>query len=207
MNVEEALTTTRAVRRRLDLARPVGLDVIRACLDTALQAPAGGDRQQWVVVTDRALRRKVGSIYRRCFEQRYPGVVDRRSDEPTTPLERSAGHLALHKEDVPVHVIPCLELRDGNLPAGSQASAWAGLLPAVWSYMLAARSRGLGTAWTTTHLMAEEEVADLLGIPQGVRQAALIPTAYTLGTEFSPARRSPLDGVLHLNGWHRREGG
>lgn len=195
MLVTEALTTTRAVRRRLDITRPVDLAVVRKCLTTALQAPSGGDRQAWrfVVVTDPDLRAALGRIYRRCFLERNAGSSGRTYD--------SAHYLAHHLEHVPVHVIPCVEVRGGTLPTGNQASLWAGVLPAVWSYMVAARAEGLGTCWTTAHLAAEEEVSALLGIPAGIRQAALIPTAYTVGTTFRPAARRPLDEVLHLNGW------
>ncbi|MFJ5992819.1 nitroreductase family protein [Lentzea sp. NPDC092896] len=199
MQLEDALTTTRAVRRRLDLERPVDLEIVLRCLETALQAPTGGDRQAWrfVVVTEPDLRAEVGRIYRRCFEERTRGAAGRTYE--------NAQHLATVMERVPVQIIPCVEVPGGHLPPRNQASLWAGLLPAVWSYMLAARGHGLGTCWTTAHLAAEEEVAALLGIPDGTRQAALIPTAHTLGATFLPARRRPLGDVLHLNGWTTRE--
>lgn len=195
MQLEDALTTTRAVRRRLDLDRPVDIVIVRRCLETALQAPSGGDRQAWrfVVVTEPDLRAEIGRIYQRCFEERTRGATGRTVD--------NAQHLARVMGRVPVQVIPCVEVPGGVLPQGNQASLWAGLLPAVWSYLLAARGHGLGTCWTTAHLAAEDEVAALLGIPSGVRQAALIPTAHVRGAGFSPARRRPLDDVLHLNGW------
>lgn len=195
MQLEHALTTTRAVRRRLDLERPVELVTVKRCLETALQAPTGGDRQAWrfVVITKPDLRAEIGRIYLQCFQQLNGGTTGRTYD--------SARDLALNMARVPVHVIPCIDVPGSTLPTGNQASLWASLLPAVWSYMLAARSEGLGTCWTTAHLAAEHQVAELLGIPHGTHQAALIPTAHTVGSTFRPADRRPLEDVLHLNGW------
>jgi nitroreductase len=102
---------------------------------------------------------------------------------------------------VPVLVIPCLHVGRGGLPDGNQAGLWGSVLPAAWSYMLAARARGLGTAWTTLHLTYEDEVAQLLGLPDTIRQTALIPTAYYTGETFRPTARQPLDEVLHVDGW------
>lgn len=116
-------------------------------------------------------------------------------------MMRSAEYLAEHIAAVPVLVIPCLELESGVLPEGSQASLWGSVLPAAWSYMLAARARGLGTAWTTVHLAYEQQVAEILDLPANVRQAALIPTAHTIGSDFRPARRRPLEDVLYIDRW------
>ena len=114
----------------------------------------------------------------------------------------SAQYLADHLERVPVFLIPCLPGRMDGLPANAQAGAWGSLLPAVWSFMLAARARGLGTAWTTLHLMHEREAAGVLGIPyEQYTQAALIPVAYARGTDFKPAHREDLGGFLHWNAW------
>jgi len=207
---DELLTTTRTVRKRLDLDRPVPLDLIRECLEVALQAPSGSNRQgwQWIVVTDAALRRSVGGIYRRAVDdylQSAASAAKLFADDPArVPVqERVGGSVAWLGErmgDVPVLVIPCI--RAGRtLPAGNQAGLWGSLLPAVWSYMLACRARGLGTAWTTLHLDHEAEVAEVLGIPAGVHQGALIPTAYYTGDTFRPAPREALASVLHINGW------
>ncbi|GAA1393930.1 nitroreductase family protein [Kitasatospora putterlickiae] len=202
---DELLTTTRSVRLRLDLNRPVDLAEVRACVETALQAPNGGNTQRWhwVVVADDGLRERVAAVYRRVFEVRYPptasagtsgvGVTDR--------MLEGGRHLASHLHEVPVLVIPCVDLGGRSLPPGNQAGLWGSLLPAAWSYMLAARARGLGTAWTTVHLDAEQEIADILGLPDGVRQGALIPTAHVVGDGFGPAPRRSVDSVLHLDGW------
>jgi nitroreductase len=201
MEAQDVLTTTRAVRRRLDLSRPVDPEVIRACLTVALQAPTGGGRQhwRWVVVTDARLRGAIAEIYQAAFAARYGSPEEQAADSPTLA---SARFLAANLARVPVLVIPCLELSGAGLPPGNQAGVWGSLLPAAWSYMLAARDRGLGTAWTTVALDREQEVADVLALPASVRQGALIPTAHTTGPGFRPAARIPLESVLHVNGWH-----
>jgi nitroreductase len=193
----EVLTTTRTVRLRLNLSRPVDLDIVLDCVTTALQAPTGGGREawRWVVVVDPVIRERIGAIYRTAFEARYAGV------DGDTPLSRSARYLAHNLGRVPVLVIPCLSVSGGRLPDGNQAGLWGSILPAAWSYMLAARNAGLATAWTTVHLDAEREAARILGLPPEVRQAALIPTAYPLGDGFRPARRRPVGEVLHIDQW------
>lgn len=206
---DELLTTTRTVRKRLDLTRPVPLDLIRECLTIAMQAPSGSNRQtwHWIVVTDRAKRAAIGDVYRRAVREYLdsPGAAGKLfADDPDrAPVQRRVGdsvaYLGEHLGDVPVLLIPCL--RAATLPTGNQAGFWGSLLPAVWSYMLAARARGLGTAWTTLHLRYEAEVGALLGLPSDVHQAALVPTAYTIGTDFKPAPRQPLADVLHVDTW------
>ena len=210
LSPDELLTTTRCVRRRLDLTRPVPMSLIRECLEIALQAPTGSNRQgwQWVVVDDAPIRRRIGDIYREVTEQYLTsGASAARlfGDDPQrAAVQRRVGDsvasLAQHMGDVPVLVIPCIKAGK-QLPAGNQAGLWGSLLPAAWSYMLAARARGLGTAWTTLHLQRESEVAALLDLPPGIHQGALIPTAYYTGTTFRPAPRAPLDSVLHINRW------
>ncbi|MET7426236.1 nitroreductase family protein [Dactylosporangium sp. NPDC005555] len=206
---DELLTTTRSVRKRLDLTRPVPIPLIRECLEIALQAPSGSNAQSWhwIVVTDPGRRAAIGEIYRRAFRSyasaggtradRYAGDPARQATQ--LRVGESAAWLGEHMGDVPVLVLACR--RVARLSAGSQADVWGSLLPAAWSYMLAARARGLGTAWTTLHLDHEQEVADLLGIPDDIRQGVLIPTAYYTGETFKPAPRDPLDTVLHLDHW------
>ncbi|GAA5078666.1 nitroreductase [Thermocatellispora tengchongensis] len=208
---DELLTTTRSVRKRLDLTRPVPLELVRECLEIALQAPSGSNRQgwHWIVVTDAEIRARIGEYYRRSFEayqrsrppaeELYPGDRDR--IEVQHRVSESAAYLGERMGQVPVLVLPCLRVPGGELPEGNQAGLWGSLLPAAWSYMLAARARGLGTAWTSLHLVYEREVAELLGLPQDVRQGALIPTAYYTGDTFRPAHRAPLAEVLHLDTW------
>jgi nitroreductase len=195
----ELLTRTRSVRKRLDLDHAVDLGLVRECLRIALQAPNGGNAQRWrwLVVADSGLRGGIAEWYLKSWDQ-YAGATGAAASRDID----SAAYLARNMARVPVMVIPCLELATDDLPAGNQAGLWASILPATWSYMLAARARGLGTAWTTLHLRYEREVAGILGLPANVRQAALIPTARFLGNGFQPGRRRPLDEVLHVDGWH-----
>ncbi|SFQ37594.1 Nitroreductase [Actinomadura madurae] len=211
LSPDELLTTTRTVRKRLDLERPVPMELVRECLEVALQAPSGSNRQgwQWVVVTDAGKRAEIGEYYRRSFSAYAQGggsAAGLYKDDPErAEVQRrvgdSAAYLGERMGDVPVLVIPCLRLPGGEFPDGNQAGLWGSLLPAAWNYCLAARARGLGTAWTSLHLVYEREVAELLGLPEDVRQGALIPTAYYTGETFRPASRVPLDEILHVDGW------
>jgi nitroreductase len=202
---DELLATTRSVRRRLDLDRPVEREVLEECLRLAQQAPTSGLAQNWhfVVVTDAGRRAALGELWRRVA---VPYVERRAAEAAADPrLARvldAVRHLAEHIGRVPVHVIPCVEGRTEHAPVVAQASRWASIIPAAWSFMLAARARGLGTVWTTYHLRHEREAAELLGIPhERVMQAALIPVAYTIGTSFRPAARRPLETMVHWDGW------
>jgi nitroreductase len=210
---DELLSTTRAVRKRLDLTRPVERGLIEECLRLAQQAPSGGNRQgaAFVVVTDPDRRRALGEIYRRAWD-RYlaEGILGAPPRPPDDPAERaaarrigrSARHLAEHMGEVPVHVVPCHPGRTEGRPQVVQASAFGSVLPAVWSFMLAARARGLGTAWTTIHLFYEREAAEVLGIPYDeVSQVALIPVARAVGGRFGPGARRPLEGFARWEGW------
>lgn len=210
---DQLLTTTRSVRKRLDFSRPVEMDVIRECLEIALQAPSGSNAQQWhfIVLTDEEKRKALGAIYKRAFTIYRKGADEANAKRYSNNPQRmaiqnrivdSSTYLADHMHEAPVHVIPCMRGRTENAKTVNQAGAWGSILPATWSFMLAARARGLGGAWTTLHLMFEQEAAEVLGIPfDKITQAALIPVAYTLGTDFKPASREPLDSVLHINGW------
>lgn len=206
---DELLTTTRTVRRRLDLTRDVPMELIRECLEIALQAPSGSNRQdwQWIVVRDAAQRAALGDVYRRAVHDYLAsaGAAGRLyADDPErAPVQQRVGdsvaYLGEHLGEVPVLVVPCLRVR--RLGAGNQAGLWGSILPAAWSFMLAARARGLGTAWTTLHLAHEDEVAAILRLPSDIRTAVLIPTAYYTGETFRPAARGPLDEVLHVDRW------
>ena len=200
------------MRKRLDFARPVEAELIRECLEIAVQAPTGGNRQNWqfVVVTDTQQRQALGDIYRRGFAlylQRalttYSGSKLTREQMATfTRVRDSSQYLADHMYEVPVLVVPCIRGRVDGLSPVDQAGIWGSILPATWSFMLAARARGLGTCWTTVHLYYEQEAAEALGIPfEKVSQAGLIPVAYTLGTEFKPAGRVSLDSIVHWDRW------
>ena len=195
---DELLTTTRSVRKRLDLTRPVPLGLVRECLEIAMQAPSGGNRQQWhwIVITDPQVRAQVGGYYRRATE---PYLAARTpADAAQQRMHDSSAYLGQHMGDVPVLVMGCIQSSPWPLDA-NQAGLWGSLLPAAWSYMLACRARGLGTAWTTLHLAYEKEVAEVLGLPDDVRQGVLIPTAYYTGETFRPGPRGDLP--LHENRW------
>jgi nitroreductase len=202
LNPDELLSTTRAVRKRLDLDRPVPLEVVREALAVALQAPSGSNLQKWhwIVITDPAVKAQVAEFYKRSHLA-YSGA----KSEPGTPaqerLRSSSDYLREVMADVPVLVIGAIHVGQAGLPAGNQAGVWGSILPAAWSFALALRARGLGTTWTTLHLAYEDEVAKVLNLPADVRQGVLFPVAYTKGTDFKPAPRVDLDAVVHINGW------
>jgi nitroreductase len=206
--VDEALATTRAVRKRLDLERPVDRSVVEECLELALQAPNGSNRQlwHWILIDDPAVKAQVASIYRAALDgyasggdpaERAPAETYRSED--ALRISTSVMHLREHLEEVPVLVLPLLAGRLEDASTFFQASMWGSALPAVWSLMLALRSRGLGSAWTTIHLHNEAEMAELLGIPPTYTQVGLFPVAYTIGTDFRPALRRPLAEVTSWN--------
>ncbi len=202
--VDDLLTTTRAVRRRLDLERPVERDVVLDCIRQAQQAPTGGNRQgwHWVVVDDHETRSGLADIYRRAGEDILRQAHERAQDAQTRRVYSSALYLVDKLADAPVHVIPCIE---GRVPENATNAMVAGLygsiFPAVWSFQLALRARGLGTVLTTVHLILEDEAAALLGIPENVIQVGLLPVAYTTGGEWKPAARPPVESIVHINRW------
>jgi len=199
---DELLSTTRAVRKRLDLTRPVERELLEECLRLAQQAPTASYSQNWhfVVVTDPDERAALAELWRQVA---WPYLEQRGAREGQgARIGEAVVYLAQHLHEVPVHVIPCVEGRTEDKPAFWQASIYGSIVPAAWSFMLAARSRGLGTVWTTFHLRHEREAAEILGIPyEQVQQIALIPVAYTIGTEFKPGRRKPLETMVHWDRW------
>jgi len=202
-SVDELLSTTRAVRKRLDLSRPVEREVILECLRLAVQAPTGGDSQdwRWVVVTDAGKRAAIAEIYSSVGAEYLARKANTAKEPQARRVYESATALTSTLADVPVYVIPCIERRMEDLPLVAAASAWGSILPAAWSFLLALRSRGLGSVWTTLHLAKEREVAELLGIPDTVTQVALFPVAYTIGTDFKPANRPPVEDITSWNTW------
>lgn len=208
---DRLLTTTRTVRKRLDFDREVEPEVLEKCIEIAMQAPTGSNQQHWhfMVVTDPEKKKVVGDCYKRGY---YPYREMRDEDPPAyapddpraqrAPLIRaSATHLAENMHLAPALVIACCDGRVENEGVTAQASLYGSILPAAWSLMLALRARGLGAAWTTLHLPNEKEVADLLGIPDNVTQAALLPVAYYTGEGFRPARRLPARQMIYWNEW------
>jgi nitroreductase len=212
LDTDQLLSTTRSVRKRLDLSRPVEPELITECLELALQGPTGGNSQgfRFLVVTDAAKRARLGELYRQGFELMYgdrdAATAGLPADDPdyaaaTRRTIDSAAYLSEHMGEVPVMVIPCILGRTDTAPVAMQAGVWGSLLPATWSFMLAARSRGLGTCWTTLHLIHEQEAAELLGIPDTVMQGALIPVAHTIGTDFKPGPRRDFARFVRYDSW------
>ena len=205
-SIDHALMTTRSVRKRLDFSRPVERSVIEECIEIALQAPSGSNSQGWhfVVVTDETKRKAIADIYRELFDAyanapkpAYEGDASRQAQQAR--VYDSAQYLADHMHECPVFIIPCIQGRPRG--AGTQAGFWGSLLPAAWSLMIALRTRGLGTAWTSIHLGKELEINELLGIPENVSQGVLFPVAYFTGDDFKVAKRVPASEVTHWDSW------
>ncbi len=211
LSADEVLSTTRAVRRRLDFSRPVPRHLIEECVDLATQAPTGRNRQRWhfLVVTDADRRRAVADLFRRAAHTGGGRPVGERDLErmyafpdSMNRITEGFAHLYDNIHRVPAFVIPAVEGRTERASVLDQSMTWGSILPAVWSFMLAARERGLGTVWTTAQGPLERELAAILGVPHDdVMLAAFIPLAFTLGTDFRPARRIPRAEVLHWNRW------
>ena len=217
-SIDHVLSTTRAVRRRLDLQRPVPLDVVHECLQLAVQAPTGFNLQnwRWLVVTDPHARRELGAIYRRSLRP-FIEMMDAQTaadDETTRRVSASSWHLAEHLHEVPVHVVPCTTLQvtaeremwaahdfETDLWNMAASSVYGEVWPAAWSFMLALRARGLGSSLTMIHLAEEQEAARLLDIPEGVSQAGLIPVAYFTGQDFAPGHRRPVRELVFHDRW------
>jgi len=201
------LSTTRSVRKRLDLDRPVPREVIRDCLELATQAPTGSNRQgwRWIVIDDPERKAAIGAIYKEvadAYAIQQGGAQLAAQDKGVAKILDSFGWLAANMHRVPAMVIPCIEGRPAPDWAPSRVSAHYGsIFPAVWSFQLALRARGLGSTLTTLHLNEEARVAALLGVPADMMQVALLPVAYTLGTDFRPGPRAPLDTITHWNHW------
>ena len=201
---DELLATTRAVRKRLDLDKPVPREVINECLELAVQAPTGSNSQswRWLVVEDADKRRALADLYRKGGEAYLSSAGEQAADDQTKRVFGSAVYLMEHLHEVPVHVIPCVQGRPGpETPMVMLGGLFGSIFPAVWSFQLALRSRGLGSALTTLHLIHEKEAAEILGIPDDVMQVALLPVAYTLGTDFKRAERPPVADITHWDTW------
>ena len=211
MDAHTVLTTTRSVRKRIDFDRPVPRELLLECLGVALQAPTGSNSQGWqfVFVTEADKKQVIGELYKKSWyayaasgRQRYARDDPRREQLPR--VASSAQYLADRMHQVPVMVIPCIEGRVDRPGVFNMemAGLYGSILPAAWSFMLAARDRGVVGSWTTLHLRYEREVADLLGIPYDrYTQAALLALGFSTGGEFKPAQRLPLEGIVHWEKW------
>lgn len=201
---DRLLSTTRSVRKRLDLDREVPQSVILDCLRLAVQAPTASNSQgwRWLVVTDPAKKKELARIYNEGGKGYLESAAGREMDPQTKRVYESALFLTDILERVPVHVIPCIQGRAESTMNMLSASQYGSIIPAAWSFMLALRSRGLGSAWTTLHLFKEQEAAELLGVPfDQFTQVALLPVAYTVGTDFKPAGRPPVEDITYFDTW------
>jgi nitroreductase len=208
--VDHLLTTTRSVRKRLDLTRPVPLDIVERCIEIGMQSPSGSNVQSWefVVVTDPHKRQVIADAYRRSFAAYAAAGAQHPHLTGSSPYREqqlrvidSAVYLAEHMHEVPVLLLGCIHGRPHEQPLAIQASMYGSILPAAWSIMLALRARGLGSAWTTLHLVYEHEVAQALGLPEDVTQTVLLPIAWYTGDDFKPAKRHPARASIHFDSW------
>jgi nitroreductase len=201
---DRLLSTTRAVRKRLDLDRPVEREVILECLRLAVQAPTMSNTQEWhwMVVTDAAKRRLIAETYRKLSEAYLDDARKTQDDPQNTRVYESAYELSQFLDRVPAMVIPCIK-SSYNIASGNAVAAavYGSIIPATWSFQLALRARGLGSVFTTFHLFGADTVAEALGIPDGVTQIALLPVAYTKGTDFKPAVRPPVEQITYWDTW------
>ena len=204
---DELLGTTRAVRKRLDLTKPVPRELINECLELAVQAPTGSNSQtwRWLVVEDAEQRKALADLYRKGAETYLTEAGEQASesgDQQTLRVFSSAMHLMEHLHEVPIHLIPCVQGKPPEpVPLAMASGMYGSIYPAIWSFQLAARARGLGTALTTLHLLHQDQAAEILGIPDDVLQVALLPVAYTIGTEFKRAKRPPVANITHWDRW------
>jgi nitroreductase len=219
-SVDHVLTTTRAVRRRLDLGRPVERELIESCIDIAIQAPTALNGETWhfVVITEPSQRAAVAEIYRRAGEGHRSGglpldsyLSSLRAEKPDDRrfaaqqrMFSSGAHLVRHMQDVPVLILACVEGRVENAGPGAQASLYGSIFPAVWSLMLAFRARGIGSVMTTQHIEHfEQDMARVADLPDGITQAALLAVAYFTGSDFRPAKRAPARERIHWDRWRK----
>ncbi len=206
-SVDYILETTRSVRKRLDLTRPVDRDTVMRCLEIALQAPTGSNRQgwKWLIVTDADKKARIADYYKRSWYA-YSGTAVRSTpgNEPSAQMQRvisSARYLADHMHEAPMMIFPCVQGRAGDASPAANAGLYGSIIPAAWSLMLALRTRGIGAAWTTLHLGYEQECNEVLGIPGDVTTAALLPVAYFSGETFQKADRVPAAELTYWETW------
>ncbi len=224
---DKLLTTTRSIRRRLDLSRPVPPELIEECLEVAVQSPSATNTQKWrfMVIREADKRAGIAKLYKQAFESYWEQADDatygttgpastpegaRGKPSPYNSLQRmldSAVYLVDHLHEVPVQVLFCVEDQVRDVPLFDQATAYGSILPAAWSFMLAARARGLGCCWTTVHLTHADEAAKLLNIPDSVTQCVLLPVAYYTGMDFKAARRIPATQLTHWDTWGQKRDG
>lgn len=192
--VHHVLSTARSVRKKLDFSRPVSRADLEACINVAVQAPTGlaGENWRFLVVTDPAVKQQIADIY--CEVLRQIGETRGVTLKPT--------HNALMDR---LHEIPCMvfvfAIGEPTEDVSGQIGFFGSILPAAWSLMLAMRARGIGTTWTSLLTSRSDDIAKILGVPEGVTQTVMLPAAYTLGAKLRPAARLPAEEVTYWNAW------
>jgi len=206
LTVDEVLSTTRAVRRRLDVTRPVPRAVLEECLELALQAPNGTNRNEWrwIIVDDPELVAKLAAEYKAAMGVYQEGEAAGAALTDDVPggdqIVASAHALADKLHQMPAILIPLMPGRPEGKNLPEQSPMWGSILQAVWSFLLALRERGLGSTWTTVASRRETQIAQLLGIPRDrFTQVGMFPIAYTIGTDFKKVYRKPVSEVLTYN--------
>ena len=215
LTLDELLTTTRSVRKRLDLTRPVPRELVERAVDIARQAPNGTNRQtwNWLLIDDPEIRVGIACIYNKGMaiqtEIMQKEMAASNTDSAdghlaesiTGKLTESVAYLAEHLHEVPMLLVPTVKCDFDGANLFTQASYWGSILPAVWNFQLAPRARGLGSAWTSVSMHCQKEMIELLNIPAGHTHAGVFPIAYTKGVDFKAGPRGPLNEVVHWNDW------
>jgi nitroreductase len=202
--VDRLLTTTKQVRQRLDLTRPVPYDVLLECIELAGHAPMGGnlERNRWMIIDDAAVKAAVATRFAEVGRPYLAMNAEVRGDDRSRRVIDSATFLVDHLTEVPALVLSMrLDRPPIDQSQGQVAAYYGSVLPGVWSFQLAARARGIGSAWTTFHLEHEAEIAEVLGVPATVTQVCLLAVGYYTGDTFTPAPRRPAADVTYLNRW------
>ena len=198
--VDTVLATTRAVRKRLDLERPVDNQLLLDCIDLAEQAPTGGNlgSRRWIVVRDRAVKEQLAEVYRDTAGEFMSTTAERLrgTGHPQEKVMASASYLVDHLAEVPAIVIPTII---GRHDGGSRPGLFDSVVQAAWSFCLALRARGLGSTWVTAALQDEDRVKEILGIPAHMTEIVMLPVAWTKGTDFKRAPRLPAREITYFD--------
>ena len=199
-HVDTVLATTRAVRRRLDLARPVDNQLLLDCIDLAEQAPTGGNlgSRRWIVVRDQAVKDQLAALYRETAGSFMSTTAERLrgTGHPQEKVMASASYLVDHLAEVPAIVIPTII---GRHDGSSRPGLFDSVIQAAWSFCLALRARGLGTTWVTAALQDEARVKEILGVPGHMTEIVMFPVAWTTGTDFKRAPRHPARAITYFD--------
>ncbi len=200
---DRLLLTTKQIRKRMDMSRPVPRETLLECIDIASRAPMGSnvERNKWLIVEDDALKAKIAELYRANAEPYFAQSGDAPVDGRAGRVVSSARFLSDHMHEVPAMVIPLRLDRVEGWPSGDVSGWYGSVLPGVWSFQMALRSRGIGSCWTTLHLGSEAEVGELLGIPDTVTQVAMLPVGYYTGDSFSVTPRRPAAEITFIDQW------